>query len=133
MPSTSAADIRRLIYGTSTGTGSLSTADLLWFDSNNQNTYLAAAAAADAEAAVVAGAADKQVGDLRISYRGAAEAYKALSQRLRLQGVRRVAPYAGGISVAAKDTANADTDMVTPKFRTDQFTNPISSSTGAYY
>ena len=124
MASTAAADIRRLIYGGSGSSGSLSTGDLEWFRSNNVNLYIAAAAAADAEASQYAGVASKQVGDLKLSYHAASDGYLALSKSLRAQGVRRIAPYAGGISVAGKTADYADTDMVPPVFQVGQFDNP---------
>ncbi|MFH2072391.1 MAG: hypothetical protein ABIJ75_06010, partial [Actinomycetota bacterium] len=71
-----------------------------------------------------AGLASKQVGDLRLSYQSYADGYGAISASLRAQGVRRIAPYAGGISVAGKDSDYADSDMVTPVFRVGQFDNP---------
>jgi len=132
MASTAAADIRRLIYGGSGSSGSLSTGDLEWFRSNNVNLYIGAAAAAGAEAAkAYASPTYKTVGDLSIGQSGIYLRYRALEKQLRAQGVRRIAPYAGGISVAGKDSDYADSDMVTPVFRVGQFDNPgTDNSTG---
>jgi hypothetical protein len=124
MASTAAADLRRLIYGGSTRSGSLSTGDLEWFAANRGNVWLAAAAAAEAEATASAGIAAKQVGDLRIQYADDSAGYAAAADRLRAQGIRSVAPYAGGISLSDIDTVESDTDRPTPAFARGMMTNP---------
>lgn len=120
MPSsTSIAQVRRLIYGGSTRSGSLSTGDIGWFVDNNANIYLAASAAAAAEGQV-AGGGRKKVGDLEID-EGAAGGWMDLSKTLRLRGIRSVSVYAGGISQSDKETQRADTDWDKPANRLGQF------------
>jgi hypothetical protein len=53
-----------------------------------------------------------------------AEHYRALANDLRLKRSRKaVAPYAGGLSIAEKETSAANTDLVQPAFRRNQFRN----------
>jgi hypothetical protein len=123
--------VRILLHDTSSGPNALSDETVDWLISAHPNVWFAAAAGAGTKAARLSEVAEKQVGDLRIRYRDQADGYGALAKSLRLLGVRRVAPHAGGISESDKAAAFADSDMTPPKFRTDQFTNP--SSTGAEY
>jgi len=125
--STSAADVRRLIYGGSTRSGYLSPADLVWFRANEPNLYLAAAAAAEAEAQQLVATGNRKVGDLEISYDNSSE-WRALAKQLRIRGLVRISPYSGGISVSDKDSQAADTDYDAPSFKRGQFDN--NSSTG---
>lgn len=74
----------------------------------------------------------KQVGDLKIDYGQGASLSNDLftkSKWLRLQGIRNVKPYAGGISISDKDSNRETTDAVQPAFRIDQFSYNQSSST----
>jgi len=131
--STQIAQMRRLLYGGSTKTGSLSTDDVAWFFDNNVNLYLGAAQAANAEALVKAAQGDRKVGDLEISFAGAGggvDFYTKLSKELRLRGVRQVKPFSGGISVDAKVAAEADSDWDRPESRRGQF-DYNGGSTGA--
>lgn len=116
--STQVAQIRRLIYGGSTRTGSLSTGDIGWFADNRGNIWLAAAAAAEAEGAY-AGAGRKKVGDLEIDEGNGG--WRDLAKSLRLQGLRSVKPYAGGISVSDKETQRSDSDYDQPAVRLGMF------------
>lgn len=115
--STGSNDIRRLIYGGSTRTGTLSTADLEWFYTNHADVWLAAAQAADAEAAVNGGKASKAVGDLKIEYRSAADGYGAVAERLRLRSLRSVAPFAGAVTQTDVDREAGDSERPTMAFR----------------
>lgn len=126
------ASVRRYIYGGSTRSGSLSTDDIGSFVDENVSVLYAAAYAADAEASDAATNPDKKIGDLELRYGAVADSFRTLSASLRAQASRRVSPFAGGISRSAKDTQYADSDMVRPKFRVDQFTNPVSSSTQVF-
>jgi len=126
-------DMQRLLYGGSTKTGSLSTADLGWFYDNNVNVYLAASQAANAEALVKAAQGDRKVGDLEISFAGAGggvDFYTKLSKELRLRGVRQVKPYSGGISIDDKVAREGDSDWDRPESRRGQF-DYNGGSTGA--
>lgn len=65
------------------------------------------------------------VGDLTIS--GTQTSYAALAKSLRARADTAVTPFVGGISVADKDTQEADTDRVTPAFTRTLFDNPEAS------
>ena len=122
--STKAHPIRRLLYGGSTRTGNLSTADLEWFIDDKPNVYLAASAAALSEAQNYAARGNRVVGDLEIDYvgqGGTVQVWQDLSARLRLQGIRTVKPYSGGISVTDKANREAQTDYDRPAFSREQF------------
>ncbi len=134
MASTADADtVRRLIYGGSTRTGTLSTADVNWFVDNNPNVRLAASEAAMAEATLLASKPSRTVGDISIDYTGAINNYRSMSADLRKSGLRSVKPYAGGLTRSSKDTERDDSDRVPPAFAVGQFDNPRSSSTDAYW
>ena len=120
MPSsTSIAQVRRLIYGGSTRTGTLSTGDIGWFVDNAPNVWLAASEAAASEAAAY-GSGRKKVGDLEIE-EGSAGGWLDLSRRLRRKGISAVSPYAGGISVADKAAQDTDSDWDRPANRLGMF------------
>lgn len=120
MPSsTSIAQVRRLIYGGSTRTGTLSTGDIGWFVDNAPNVWLAAAEAAASEAAAY-GSGRKKVGDLEIE-EGSAGGWLDLSKRLRRKGLSSVSVYAGGISVSDKTAQTADSDWDQPANRLGMF------------
>jgi len=83
---------------------------------------------------VLAGVMSKQVGDLKIDYRTVSitDLLTAKSKSLRMQGVRKVKPYAGGISKDDKDTQESDTDWVKPHFVIGQHDHPgVRSGTTA--
>lgn len=123
MPSsTSIAQVRRLIYGGSTRSGSLSTGDIGWFVDNAANVYLAAEQAALAEAAADFGnVTNMSVGDLSVGRSADYLRWRELAARLHRQGIRSVSVYAGGISQSDKETQRADTDWDKPANRLGQF------------
>ena len=125
--STQVAQVKRLIYGGSTRTGSLSTGDIGWFVDNAPNIWLAASEAAASEAAAY-GSGRKKVGDLEIE-EGSAGGWLDLSRRLRRKGISTVAPYAGGISVSDKQTQRDDTDWDQPANRLGMFDYDAVSDT----
>lgn len=130
-PSTDINDAVRLLIGdTSSSTASeiFSDAEIDYFVSLKPNAYLSAAAALGSvlgsTRAASIGAnelASKKIGDLTLQYRsGAAQgSYLTLREKirtLRLEGVRKVKPYAGGISRSDKQTARSDADRDPPHF-----------------
>lgn len=111
----------------------LSDEAIQFFLDNNGNTYLAAAAAADAISGNLTysgSITSKQVGDLKIQYasEGQAGAYTKLSKRLRLLGLRKGSAYAGGISISDKDVLREDSDAVQPAFTVGAMDNPDGSN-----
>ncbi len=118
-------DMQRHLYGGSTRTGTLSTADLGSYVDENVNIFLAAEQAAYAEMINAAAKGDRKVGDLEVNYSGqggGADFWKGLGKQLRLRGVRRgVKPYAGGVSIADKVATERDVDWSSPESRRGQF------------
>ena len=88
----------------------------------------AAALAAEWIAASFSRRADKSEGDLSISYSQTSKQYLDLANRLRTDSNRIALPYFGGISQAAKEAREADTDRVEPAFTVDMLDNPSVSS-----
>ena len=127
--STQIAQTRRLVYGGSTRSGSLSAGDVAWFFDNNANLYLGAAAAANAEQINAIAGGRKKVGDLEVDPSVTAAGWGALSKQLRLRGVRQVSPFSGGISRNQKAATETDADWDEPESRRGQF-DYNSDSTG---
>ncbi len=127
--STDIAQMRRLLYGGSTKSGSLSTGDIAWYFDNNGNLYLAASQAANGEQIQAIAGGRKKVGDLEVDPSETAEGWLALSKQLRLRGVRSTKPYVGGISVDDKAAQNSDRDWDKPESKRGQF-DYNSDSTG---
>lgn len=88
----------------------------------------AAAIAAEWIAALFARKSDTSVGDLSISYSQRAQQYRQLANGLRSRSARYALPYFGGISEAAKDTREADTDRVEPGFTVTMLDDETISS-----
>lgn len=112
-------DVRRLIGGPATE-AFVSDDDLLAFlTANGDNTYRAAADAADSIALQLALKGDRTVEDVSIRYDPSQ--FTALAKRLRswapIMGGTSV--YAGGISHADKNSQESDSDRVEPAFRRD--------------
>lgn len=140
-PSTNPADTIRLLIGdvsTSTGSEIFSDAEIDYFNGAKPNAFLSAALAVESligtdRGTTLASVIEKQVGDLKIKYGteggGSGGTLTAKAKSLRLQGVRKVKPYAGGISELDKDAAETDTDYNAPAFRVGMFDNPNSRST----
>jgi hypothetical protein len=133
-PSTSAPDAVRLYIGdisTSTASELFSDGEIDFFVAEYANSALAAAAAVKSiigtsRAKTVAGAVSKQVGDLKLDYGNidVAGILTGKAKQLRVLGVRKVKPYAGGISESDKDATESDTDLDNYHFRIGQFDHP---------
>lgn len=78
--------------------------------------YFGAARCARQISAHFARRVDKGVGRLRIASAQASEQYEKLACSLEIEGGMRAKPYAGGISIADKDSVLGDTDRVAPAF-----------------
>ena len=85
--------------------------------SMNPNPRMAAAEIADRIALQFARRVTTRVGDTQVNYSDRAQQYSALARKLRQDAALRGAmPYAGGISVAEKQTYAAASDRVQPAF-----------------
>ena len=141
-PSTDTSDAVRLLIGdmsTSTGSEVFADNEVEWFVANHPNTYLAASAAVTSiigstRATTLGGLMSKSVGDLKEDYRTVSitDLMQSKAKQLRMQGVRRVAPYAGGISQSDKTTVESDSDRVAPFSRIGIHDNPNSRSSSTY-
>ncbi len=131
-PSTDTSDELRLLVGdTSTGAEIFSDGEVDYYLANAANTYMAAHDAVlsltgTTRAAALAGVMSKQVGDLKIDYRtvSVTDILQAKARDLRRKGVRKVKPYAGGISQSDKDATVSDSDRVAPVFKVGQHDHP---------
>jgi hypothetical protein len=143
-PSTDINDAVRLLIGdmsTSTGSEIFSDGEVDYFVSLKPNAYLAASVAVKSligstRGNNLAGVMSKQVGDLKIDYRtvSVTDLLQAKAGQLRIEGVRKVKPYAGGISQSDKRTNKDDTDWDKPHFAIGMHDNPaVDQSTGDYY
>ena len=124
-------DLQRYLYGGSTRTGTLSTADLGSFADENPNIFLAAEQAAYAEMMEAIAGGKKKVGDLEVDPGVVAGRWQTLAKQLRLRGVRQVKPYAGGVSIDDKRATETDKDWDTPESRRGQFDYDGGSTAGS--
>ena len=133
-PSTDAGDATRLLIGdlsTSTGNEIFSDAEIDYFVALKPNSHMAASAAVTSligstRGNSLAGVMSKQVGDLKIDYRtvSVSDLLQIKAKALRMEGVRKVKPYAGGISESDKDATQQDSDLDNYHFRIGQFDHP---------
>jgi len=120
LSSDTTSQVRLLIRDNSSGSYEFEDEELDWLVSDNPNVYYAAAVACETLASKYSSYANKQVGDLKISYRNQSAEYLSLARALRRKGaISAFTPYAGGISVSDKDSYEADTNRVVPAFRRD--------------
>lgn len=119
--------VRLLIGDTNADEPGLQDEEIQWFISQHGSEYYAASGACLALAAKFSSkASDRQVGPLRINAAEVPRAYRDLSKRLRIEGDQRglfTAPFAGGITVADKESDAKDDTLVQPRFRRQQFDN----------
>mgnify|MGYP001583459089 CR=1 FL=1 len=95
------------------------------------NVYYAAARVAELVVARLAdGASSKSVGGLSISWGAGGESnhYRALAATLRARGSTHQTPTAGGISVADKDSLEADTDRPLADVTRGAHDNPAATA-----
>lgn len=100
------------------------------------STMKAAVRVARAIAAHFARDVEKAVGDLKIKaserYKNYLEIMKALEEEAVVSGLPGAAPFAGGISIAQKETQESDSDRVKPSFSKGMMDNPQSGSAEDY-
>ncbi|MCI0545292.1 MAG: hypothetical protein L0Z49_12760 [Actinobacteria bacterium] len=141
--STAAANRVRLLVGdisTSTSGELLHDGAYTFFVAQTPNIWMAACLAANTLAARVGSLASstssvesKKVGDLALAYglsaknvTGLAQALRGLCDQFKLMSSIQTsgAPYAGGISISDKRSAEANADRVRPVFTREQFDDP---------
>ena len=130
-PSSVTADELKLLIGdlsTSSSGELLKSAECTYFLTAYGSARAAAPHAARAVAAMFADQVGKSVGDLRLDAQQKFEHYSTLAKSLERQVTMTATPYAGGISIAAKQAVEQDTDRVAPAFRVGLHDNPATST-----
>ncbi len=121
-PSTSNRDAVRYLTGeTDTNNQTTSDEEIAFQLSQEGGIYAAAVAVATALAAKYAGLADASFGPSRVAYSQKSAGYLKLVKELRAKVGLRATPFAGGISIADKNTREQDTDRVQPTFSKGMF------------
>lgn len=112
-------EVRFLVGDTNVDDQLLTDEEILFMiDTERKNIFYIAATVAETIAGKFSRAADKSVGDLRISYSQLQENYLGLAKNLRRRGmIRGTSAYAGGISRSDKRTRQLDEDRVKPAVR----------------
>lgn len=122
--STDLAKVRLLIGDTDTSHQQLSDEEINVVLALEENIYIAAASCARVLAAKYTRMADKWVGDLKVLYSQRSRQYERLAESLaKRKGRTHQVPTAGGISVSAKESAEANTDRPTSYFRVGNMDN----------
>lgn len=117
-PSASDLDEVRFLVGDTDTTSQLVTNEEITYAVAEEGDNLSAAArVAKAIAAKFARKVDRTVGDLRISYSQRQKHYMDLAAELKARSdIGAAAPYAGGLSIAEKESVRENTDRVRPSF-----------------
>lgn len=117
--------VRLMLGDNSSSTVELQDEEIDVLLSEHGSAYSASVAGARAIGARYARRADKTVGRLSISASQISKNYYELAKELQKTANRRAGGadgmYAGGISIADKDSEKADTDRVVPAFERGQF------------
>lgn len=102
----------------SAATELLADGEVTWLLSQETNVYRAASVAAESIAAKFSRLADTSVGDVSVSNSQKVSHYKDLAKRLALKATKRgsAAAFAGGISIADRNTRLDDEDRTLPFF-----------------
>lgn len=130
-PATVPTDELKFLVGdqsTSSATELLSTAECNYLIARYGSAKAAAPHGARAIAADFAEKVSKAVGDLRLEAQQAFEHYETLAKSLRLSVSLTASPFAGGISIADKQSVEQDSDRVMPAFRVGLHDNPATST-----
>jgi hypothetical protein len=106
--------IVRFLLQDTTAPGLFSDGELTWLISAEANVYLAAAIAAETQAAKQRGLQKKRVGELELVY--SSERWEAVAKRLRLRGSTHQIISAGGIDVDERDAFWDDDSLIKPEF-----------------
>ena len=119
--------IRFLIGDIDTDDQLVSDEEIAWAQTQG-STYNAAAICARSIAAAFSRLADKTVDDLKINYSQKSIQYFKLANTLESKDAHKsLGVYAGGISVADKESNELDTDRVRPSFERGMTDEPSNS------
>lgn len=114
--------VRLLLKDVSSGSALFQDAEIAFFLTHHGNNVFRAAATA-ARGLAAREAESKSVGDLSIS--GFGKSWREVAQDFENAANRLSVPYAGGISVADKQTQELNTDRVAPAFSRTVLQNPL--------
>lgn len=132
-PSSNTSDELKLLLGdlsTSSSGELLKSAECTYFLTSYGSARAAAPHAARAIAAMFADQVGRAVGDLRVDAQQKFEHYSTLASSLERQAALSGVPFAGGISIAQKQSVESDTDRVAPAFRVGEHDHPEIPSAG---
>jgi len=114
--------VRFLVQDTDSTAPLIQDEEIVWQLMEFPNVRRAAAEVASQIALKFARTPDIKDGDTTVSYSQRATQYAALARTLKREATLLAAvPYAGGISIADKQTGEADTDRVRPAFSRELF------------
>jgi hypothetical protein len=114
--------VRFMIQDISTSRQLVQDQEIDWIQTQEMNSYMTAAAICDMLVAKGGIIKRKKIDELDITYDPMF--YRELGGKLRARGMSYQVPYAGGISVADKLAAEADTDWVAPLIMRNLDNNP---------
>lgn len=126
--------VRLLVGDTDTNDQQIQDAEITFALSQAQDeVYSAAAICAQTLAGKFSRRSDVEFDGVSEKFGSLAEHYRKLATTLRQDAKRYGSkglgtPVAGGISQSDMETADENTDRVKPKFRQDQFANPLSDT-----
>lgn len=122
---TNGEKVRLLIGDTDTNDQQLTDAEISYFLTEaGSNIRLAAILSVEALIAKYARQVDTSIGDLRVGASKKVANYEALLTRLRMRQLTEATPWAGGQTIADKQTYEEDTDLVTPQMFRDLHMHP---------
>ena len=124
-PANSNLDLVRILINDTTGR--LSDETINYFLASEASVWYAAALCAETIGGQLSQSGDITVGDLSI--RRTVNEYRSLAKTLRQRGSRGAVPFAGGISISAKNTERAASDRVVPAFSVGMHDDPVTDTT----
>lgn len=127
-PSASDSDQVRFLVGDTLTAEQLVTDEEITWALTQGSTYTAAAVIADGIAALFSRKSDMAVDSLKNSYSQRSAQYRVLADdlRVRASSVGGLTVFAGGISVAGKESRESNTDRVEPNIKIGIDDNPLA-------
>lgn len=117
-PSADNKDAVRFLTGdTSTANAQFQDEEILWALQQNSNLYLVAAELIEQRvSSVVSSGGSIVVGDLELTHDMTVAAAAARARSLRRRAAMTATPFAGGLTISSKESAEDDSDRTTPAF-----------------
>src|SRR6476620_10029849 len=104
--------MRLILSDTNEDDQQLQDEEIQFYLDSESSVYMAAAHAAQSLASKYARLADKQVGDLKISYQKVSDRYLDIAERLESKGRPYQVPSAGGVYTADRDRNQDDESLL---------------------